>query len=360
MKKILLFIAMMAVRGLAFGQDSYEGYSAWLQGVDEYRPAPGQFINTMPVYVTGDDAASMAAKCTQAIAGDVYQQGHSMICLGAFGGSVTFHFDHRVSNEAGQLDFSVLGNTFATKQSDGSLLVLSSEPGIVMVSVDENGNGLPDDTWYELAGSCTDVVYSYEVTYQPNPMGVIPWTDNQGGEGFIQRLDDFHDQEYFPLWMDGAQTYCGTLLPKNGTQVSVSPQKWELTAFDWGYVDNQANLGSNGDYDWQANGFDIDWAVDDNRQPVHLDGIDFVRVYTAENQQCGWIGETSTEVSGAKDLHLEASVKALTGISEMAGDKALGNGAVEYYDLSGRRLSSPQHGLSIIRQNGKAKVIRKP
>ena len=56
--------------------------------------------------------------------------------------------------------------------------------------------------------------------------------------------------------------------------------------------------------------FDIGWAVDNRRQPVHLDHIDFVRVYSAENQMCGWIGETSTEVSGAEDLHLEASLDA--------------------------------------------------
>ena len=29
----------------------------------------------------------------------------------------------------------------------------SSEPGIVLVSKDTNGNGLADDEWYELAGS---------------------------------------------------------------------------------------------------------------------------------------------------------------------------------------------------------------
>ncbi|MBR5686704.1 MAG: hypothetical protein IKX36_01945 [Prevotella sp.] len=347
MRKILLFMmAVMTVGGMAYGQESYEGYSAWLQAVDEYRPAPGQFINDMPVYSSGDDAAVMASKCTSAIAGDVYLSGHGMISLGGFGGSVIFHFDHRVSNEVGQRDFCVLGNTFSTKQSDGTRLVLSSEPGIVMVSVDENGNGLPDDPWYELAGSCTDAVYDYEVTYQPNPMGDISWTDNQGGEGSILRQDEYHEQEYYPLWMEGTQTYRGTLLPKNGIQVSVSPEKWELHPFDWGYVDNQANLGANNDYDWQANGFDIDWAVDAARQPIHLDGIDFVRVYTAENQQCGWLGETSTEVMGAKDLHLSASVKAITGIRDID----FGGKDVEYYDLSGRQYNFPQRGLFIVRQ----------
>ena len=59
-------------------------------------------------------------------------------------------------------------------------------------------------------------------------------------------------------------------------------------------------------------GIDISWAVDDNRQPVSLDFVDFVRVYTGLNQKCGWLLETSTEILGAEDLHLEASLKAIT------------------------------------------------
>ena len=38
--------------------------------------------------------------------------------------------------------------------------------------------------------------------------------------------------------------------------------------------------------------------------PVALPGIDFVRVQTGINQYCGWIGETSTELSKAVDLHI--------------------------------------------------------
>ncbi|MFV0220190.1 hypothetical protein OBK23_11010 [Empedobacter falsenii] len=38
--------------------------------------------------------------------------------------------------------------------------------------------------------------------------------------------------------------------------------------------------------------------------PVKLLGIDFIKVYTATNQEAGWLGEISTEVAGAYDLHL--------------------------------------------------------
>ena len=35
--------------------------SPYISRVYEYRPAPGQFVNTMPEYEPGDDAAAMAA-----------------------------------------------------------------------------------------------------------------------------------------------------------------------------------------------------------------------------------------------------------------------------------------------------------
>ena len=44
---------------------------------------------------------------------------------------------------------------------------------------------------------------------------------------------------------------------------------------------------------------------DKKGNPVHLDGVDFIKVYSGINQFCGWIGETSTEVLRAQDLHIE-------------------------------------------------------
>ena len=200
-----------------------------------------------------------------------------------------------IVNVAGAADLKILGNAFAG----------NSEPGIVMVAEDTNGNGKPDDTWYELAGSAdTDSVgkvrYGYSITYRRVPMGDIPWKDNLGNEGVIGR-NDYHEQEYFPLWKGNELTFSGTLLPPNA-----HPKKqddgstvWTLDALRFGYVDNVPNNDATG------NNFDLDWAVDEHRQPVKLKQIHFVRVYNAQNQQCGWIGETSTEVSGAEDLNFE-------------------------------------------------------
>lgn len=272
------------------GSTPSEGASPYILAVDEYVPAPGQFVNTMPKYEEGDDAATMAKKCTDLIGGDK----GSIITLGGYGGYVTFHFDHPVKNVAGEHDLLIKGNAF-----DGN-----SEPGIVMVSKDTNGNGLPDDAWYELSGSADNdsigkVTYGYKITYAYTAMQDVPWTDNEGRTGTVDR-NTFHTQEYFPLWLkDQPLTFRGTLLPPNGHYNS-NTGNWILDTLRYGYADNYPNTNEEGC------SFNIDWAVDpDTRKPVSLDKIDFVRVYNAQNQKCGWIGETSTEITGARDLHFE-------------------------------------------------------
>lgn len=284
-----------------------EEYSKYILAVDEYVPAPGQFVNTMPQYEEGDDAKSMARKCTETIGGDK----GGLVSLGAYGGYITFHFDHPIANVKGEKDLYIKGNTFAASEYQGRKGG-SSEPGIVMVSQDANGNGLPDDPWYELSGSADvdsvgKVIYGYQISYERSDMQNVPWTDNQGASGYVER-NGFHQQEYFPMWLPSPLKFEGTLLPRNGYNVSTSDQPyWFQFAFRYGYVDN---LGNN---DLEGCSFDIGWAVDAQRKPVHLSHIDFVRVYCAENQTCGWLGETSTELSGAEDLHLQESVRAQQG-----------------------------------------------
>ncbi len=67
-------------------------YSPYTAKVYEYRPAPGQFVNTMPLYENGDNEETMRQKAEDDLVNDV------MITLGAYGGYVTFGFDHTVVN----------------------------------------------------------------------------------------------------------------------------------------------------------------------------------------------------------------------------------------------------------------------
>ena len=346
-------------------------HSKYIQAVDEYRPAPGQFVNDAPEYEEGDTEADMIRKCTENLAGD-YKNTH-IVALGGWGGYITFHFDHSIANIPGERDFAIWGNAYQEMKN----LVFGgmNEAGIVMVSKDVNGNGLPDDPWYEISGSCDvdsigKVDYDYEVTYHQNPMGNIPWTDNRGNSGTIDRIYGYnHDQEYYPEWLPDGLTFRGTRLPDNMVDLSEMVDRgWSqwyymLVGFRYGYADNLPNMTDKADaqsWNYEGCGIDISWAVDNNRQPVNLDFIDFVRVYTGLNQKCpapNWWGETSTEIQCAEDMHLEKSLDAIR--SALAGVRSVECGVRSEesrgYDLQGR-IISPSSRLII--RNGK-KYINK-
>ena len=109
--------------------------------VKEYTPAPGQFINeTKSGGFTGEESTPAdAVKYAESRLKE-----NKFVSLGGFGGYIVVGFDHSVDNTTGY-DLAIRGNAF-----DGS-----SEPGIVWVMQDKNGNGEPDEIWYELAGSET-------------------------------------------------------------------------------------------------------------------------------------------------------------------------------------------------------------
>lgn len=286
-------------------------YSPYITKVYEYCPAPGQFVNEMPRYENGDTYATILQKVEESISGT----NDIMITLGGYGGYVTFGFDHTVINVPGEYDFRIWGNCFyelLQPEKKGG----SAEPGIVMVSYDENCNGVPDDAWYELAGSeyyAGTTRHGYEITYhRPNPdrqivgdeenslddIYYIRWIDNAGSDGYMAK-NIFHNQDYYPQWIDSeAISFSGSLLARNGEDISGNGSYYVLYSYPWGYVDNHPNEYAD------LNSFDISWAVDDAGMPVNLPGVDFIRVYTGVNQYCGWLGETSTELSRAQDLHI--------------------------------------------------------
>ncbi|MBO6305932.1 MAG: hypothetical protein J6M55_00355 [Paludibacteraceae bacterium] len=250
--------------------------SPYISRVYEYLPAMGQFVNVLPKYEEGDDAVSMCRKCEQAIANNA----GGMVCLGGWGGYITFGFDHPVENKDGY-DLRILGNAFAMS---GNTAYGSSEPGIVLVSRDENGNGLPDDTWYELKGSMYDT-----------PTTIRHFTKTYTRASDTVR-NTFHTQPYYPQWIDAESlTFTGSLLAPLTEQISGQSVQRIL---DYGYVDNKPNS------DIEGTSFDISWAVDTEGKSISLPCIDFIRIYTAVDENNGPTGELSTEITGAIDLHI--------------------------------------------------------
>ena len=298
--------------------EEQEKYSPYISTVYEYQPAPGQFINDMPKYAVGDTKESMRRKAEESIRGDVRQG----VSLGGFGGYIIFGFDHTVMNIEGKRDFYIQGNAFYSSAHPG-IEAGSSESGIILVSFDDNQNGIPDDEWYEIdwyPEVTKEIAYmDYEITYYkpesdriPDPgqgaitdKTYIKWTDIRGKEGYIKR-NSFHSQEYYPQWLDRDQIiFRGTRLPNNASDVSGNGSYYLQFMFERGaYVDNYPDGAVDKDGN-QRNHFDISWAVDiKTRERVHLKGVDFIKVYTGQNQDCGWLGETSTEIYSAEDLHV--------------------------------------------------------
>ena len=302
----LMFIATMN----SSAQESLsDGKNIGIHRVYDYSPAPGQFLNTMPEYEEGDTKETIRQK-----AEELLREGGT-VSLGAFGGYMVFGFDHMVENRQGLYDLQILGNSYLAEGADARQGG-SSEPALVYVSHDDNGNGLPDDKWHELAGSeygKTGTWSNYTVTYHITPQGHTPtpvpnspvtddtyirWTDSEGKEGYLA-MNAYHRQNYWPQWQKGEQTltFTGVRLAPNTVDKNGDGSYFLQKNYAWGYADNQPN-------DSTSSKLDLQWAVDENGNPANLTGIHFVKVQTAVLQSNGWIGESSTEVAGAVDLHL--------------------------------------------------------
>lgn len=239
--------------------------------VYEYVPAPGQFINENMPDMSPTDAIRWA---------EVRMDKREFVSLGGFGGYIIVGFRHSIG------DFKIKGNAFSN--AGGA----SNEPGIVYVMQDINGNGLPDDEWYELRASETDAettIQDYAVTYYrpQSPNSPVKWVDNYGREGEIAYMSAFHKQDsYYPSWInDDSYTL-------RGTKVQVRTERneagqWFAYPLESGYADN---IGSNNET------FYISAAMFADQSPADLKYIDFIKIQTGATGQCGILGEISTEV----------------------------------------------------------------
>ena len=268
--------------------------------VYEWLPAPGQYINDFGTDFPNNEAITPEQAATWALQ---RLKNNNFVSLGAFGGYIVVGFDHSLKN-TGDYEIGVIGNAFLSTNGN------SNEPGILYVMKDDNHNGFPDDTWFELKGSDTfepGTIREYQVTYyRPEQDGQpVKWTDNFGHTGYVDYLGVFHNQpSYYPLWVD-TDTYSltGTCLEAK-TIKNPETGNWENPPFKWGYADNigEDNFSFHGFTN--CNRFRISDAIDSNGTPVDLDFIDFVKIQTGVFSEAGWLGEISTEVLGIVDLTL--------------------------------------------------------
>ena len=304
------FTVKVYEEGIYYRARSSSSKADWNK-VYEYTPAPGQFINEKKTggfnfTHTTPEAAIEYAEYRMSQTDSYGKPNPIWVSLGGFGGYIIVGFDHSIDNSGGY-DLGILGNSF-----NGS-----SEPGIVWVMQDENGNGLPDDTWYELAGSETgkaETIQNYSVTYyRPSgPQMPVQWTDNLGNSGQVDYLKQFHTQDYYyPLWItEDSYTLKGTCLKANNYDMSGNGSYWVNPNYDWGYADNWSPVDrltndENANADANANHFKISNAIDFECKPVNLEYIDFVKVQVGVNAKSGWLGEVSTEVFGFFDYNMK-------------------------------------------------------
>lgn len=287
-------------------------------GVYDYLPAPGQYTNADFIG-------------TPAAANSLVGNNRGLVSLGAYGGSITLQFASGIKNDPNNpygVDFTVFGNATQTW----------SEPGIIQVMKDENKNGIPDDTWYEISGSdhyWESTTSDYEITYQNSGLKTatnIQWTDNHGINGIIPE-NSFHRQSYypqadlFPFVSPDKLILSGTRL--NGQIDLSNPGVVNSWRRAFGYADNTPVLsfseklpdnpytseieGSGGD------AIDIDWAVANDGNHVKLDEIHFIRIYTGMNALAGWLGEISTEITGIRDVEpaTESGLRSMVVIQDL-------------------------------------------
>ncbi len=365
---ITLFLSLSFRTALAQTQDIE---------VLELHPAPGQFVNTLPKATAESTHEDVCKTATENL-----NTGSGLIHLGTYGGYITVKFDHPVQNKRGS-DLRITGNGFYANSDPvyGNQTIGGSfEPGIVYVGV---GDDVKTCKWYELAGSeyYTTEIHDFSITYHKPTAEKgdhvqkwstyddyikweATWTDKNGeprdSTGYHMK-NSFHNQSYWPLWEEGETlTFKGGKLPNNAIDYGTANVpywvQYRYAKDSYGYVDASLNAD---DYST----FDIDWAVDEEGNHVDLDEINFVKVVCGIFQYCSWMGETSTEVSGFKDLHLEdgyddnpivITPRTPTGVSVVKTNSSFAAKDDCYYDLMGRRVEAPQKGIYI--KNGK-KII---
>ena len=304
---LLIFAWFLAAPTVTLGQ------SPFAARVLDFRPAPGQFVN-VPQYMDPNRALGAPVG-----GGTVQPDNSHIVSLGGFGGSLTLAFDHTVRRDPANpfgLDCIVYGNATWV---GGEAWRKWAECGMLEISRDVNGNGLPDDPWYLIPGT--------HVTNPAAQWQTQTWDDNCGDPTYPPANCAWVPPGFHGVWTTSAER-----LPPEIFELPTLDNPGGPDAVDevvWGYADTSPTLIL-GDLDGDnivddpnmppelfftrpdnplmvgvtpgaggGDAFSIDWAIDaQTGQPALLDGFDFIRITTTANVVLGPLGEKSTEVGG--------------------------------------------------------------
>ena len=273
-----------------------------------YAPAPGQFVNT-PQF--NDPTRAIGAPTG---GGPTAPDNTSQLTLGGFGGSVVLGFSAPVFDDPLNpmgLDAIVFGNAFYVNANP---IRRWAEAGVIEISRDVNGNGLPDDAWYVIRSPALadpPVGAQPSVLWDDDPFTMTPplnpgWYPSGVGAG-----------SYTTSGLLLAGVFNSIVLENSDALLEDAPGLADLTPTlalgdtdADGVVEDPAAAPEDfytrpdspflvGIAAGSAGGaaFDIAWAVDAlTGMPAGLDGFDFVRITTGPNALAGAFGEISTEV----------------------------------------------------------------
>ena len=279
-----------------------------------YEPAPGQFVNNPqfndPTVALGppDGLGTNDGNVS------------SIVSLGGFGGSITLGFDHMVKDDprnAFGVDAIVFGNAVWV---GGDPERHWAECAVVEISLDVNGDLLPNDSWYLIPVSHI---------FDPDDQFLVQvWDDDLGTEIPPEQLS------WIPAGLTGTWETTGYLLDSDlfGALVVENPLSGGELEGIFGYGDYTPTLmlgdldadnlvddptitpeafytvpddplsvgitrGSGG-----GDAFDIAWAIDpDTGEAAELPGFHFIRL-TSGVSVLTILGEKSPEIDGVADV----------------------------------------------------------